>query len=508
MKPLFSTFKVGGWTFASRILGLLRDISTTNLLGASVFHDVFVVILKIPMVFRGLFAEGAFSQAFIPVYKSLITKNKHADSKIFVDSLFTIMLISLFFITLLALIFAPVIVFIFAPGFYFESETKTLAVDLLRIMFPYLGLISLVSFAAGIQNSNNYFSVPAATPLIFNLVLIAISLFFARHFEIPVIALAWGVLLSGFLQLMIQIFPLIKLKIIPKISFNFNNQYIKKFLILILPALIAGGVSQINLLIDTIFASYLRAGSPTWLYVSDRLMQFPLGIFAVAISVVLLPTLTKSFANNNLLEFESSLLNGIKLVAFVAIPSTLGLIIFGHQILDMLFRRGEFMPYDISMSFLSLQMLAFGLPFFMLIKVLIPAFFAQQDTKTPLQIAILSLLLNIILNYIFAFSLGFGHYGLALGSSIAAFISGMLLILKLKHSSIIKFNKGLVLFFVRILVASIVMSFFLLIIDDVFNFSSLNSFWNIVITILCVLFSVIIYLSSSYLLGIRAKEFY
>ena len=191
MSSLFSTIKVGGWTFASRILGLLRDMATTNLLGASVFHDVFVVVLKIPNVFRRFFAEGAFSQAFIPIYKSLISKNKETEASAFLNSLLGLMITVLFFFTVAALIFAPIFIFFFAPGFYFDSETKSLAVEMLRIMFPYLALISLVSFAAGIQNSHNSFSVPAATPLIFNFTLIIFAVFASRFFEIPVFALAW-----------------------------------------------------------------------------------------------------------------------------------------------------------------------------------------------------------------------------------------------------------------------------------------------------------------------------
>ena len=211
----FSTIKVGSWTLVSRIAGLVRDIFTTSLLGATFFHDIFVVVLKIPNVFRKFFAEGAFSQAFIPIYSEYLGKNDEIESQEFLNSLFGILLTSLFIFTTIALLFAPIFIFIFAPGFYFDVQKKELAIDLLRIMFPYLALISLVAFAAGIQNSHNKFSIPAITPLIFNLSLIVAAILIAPRIELPVMALAWGVLLAGFLQLIFQIAPLAAIKKIP-----------------------------------------------------------------------------------------------------------------------------------------------------------------------------------------------------------------------------------------------------------------------------------------------------
>ena len=208
----FSTIKVGGWTLVSRVAGLIRDIFTTNLLGASIFHDIFVVVLKIPNVFRKLFAEGAFSQAFIPIYSEYIGSKDEKGSQDFLNALFGILLSALFIFTTLALLFAPVFILIFAPGFYFDIQKQDLAVSLLRIMFPYLALISLVAFAAGIQNSHNKFSIPALTPLIFNLSLIGSAWLVAPKIDIPVLALAWGVLLAGFLQLLFQIAPLASIK--------------------------------------------------------------------------------------------------------------------------------------------------------------------------------------------------------------------------------------------------------------------------------------------------------
>ena len=236
---LFSTIKVGGWTFISRVAGLIRDIFTTNLLGASIFHDIFVVVLKIPNVFRKFFAEGAFSQAFIPIYSEYLGSKDDKGSQDFLNALFGILLSALFIFTTLALLFAPIFILIFAPGFYFDIQKQDLAISLLRIMFPYLALISLVAFAAGIQNSHNKFSIPAITPLIFNLSLIGSAWLVAPKIDIPVMALAWGVLLAGFLQLLFQIAPLATIKKIPVPKIDFQNPGVKKFFVLIFPAILA-----------------------------------------------------------------------------------------------------------------------------------------------------------------------------------------------------------------------------------------------------------------------------
>lgn len=503
---LISSVKVGIWTFLSRIFGLLRDIATTNLLGASIFHDVFIVVLKIPNVFRRFFAEGAFSQAFVPIYSSLILKDNNLEAGNFVNSLFGILLLALAIFTIIAYFFAPSFIFIFAPGFYFDDATRELAVNLLRIMFPYLGLISLVSFAAGIQNSHNFFSIPAATPLIFNLSLIIACLFFAQHFNLEVYALAWGVLIAGIIQLLLQFFPLKYLGTFPKIQFDTKNKNVKNFFIIILPAIIAGGVAQINLLVDTIFASLLATGSPTWLYVSDRLIQLPLGIFAIAIGTVLLPDLSRSFSISDKTVFKSKLSSGVKLVFFLSVPSAFGLYVLGGDIIEVLFMRGEFNNFDVQMSFYSLQMFTFGLPFFMLMKVLVPAFFAQQDTKTPLYISIASLILNIFLNYILAFSLGFGHYGLALASSLASFLSVVLMINVLSQQKHILLKDALDTFFIKVIIASVVMTAIIIFASNFIQLNDLLGLNKFLSTVFIIFLGLISYISFIILFGLRKKD--
>ena len=502
-----STIKVGGWTFISRVAGLIRDIFTTNLLGASFFHDIFVVVLKIPNVFRKLFAEGAFSQAFIPIYSEYIGRKDDKGSQDFLNALFGILLSALFIFTALALLFAPIFILIFAPGFYFDIQKQDLAVSLLRIMFPYLALISLVAFAAGIQNSHNKFSIPAITPLIFNLSLIGSAWLVAPKIDIPVMALAWGVLLAGFLQLLFQIAPLATIKKIPIPKIDFQNPGVKKFFILILPAIVAGGIAQINLLIDTIFASLLITGSPTWLYVSDRLIQFPMGIFAIAIGTVLLPSLSKAYAQKEIQAYTEQLEHAFKLVFFLAIPSLIGLALFASPLLATIFQRGAFLWSDVQQASLSLIGFSFGLPFFMAMKVLVPAFFSRQNTKTPMLIAFLSLLINVCLNYLLAFYFGLGHLGLAIASSISAIVSVIILSFILKRDGLISFSGILSTFSLKVLIASVALISFLSIFNQYFDFELFSQAQRLLHLVAAVIGSLIIYFGSSFILGVRPADF-
>ena len=502
-----STIKVGGWTFISRVAGLIRDIFTTNLLGASFFHDIFVVVLKIPNVFRKLFAEGAFSQAFIPIYSEYIGRKDDKGSQDFLNALFGILLSALFIFTALALLFAPIFILIFAPGFYFDIQKQDLAVSLLRIMFPYLALISLVAFAAGIQNSHNKFSIPAITPLIFNLSLIGSAWLVAPKIDIPVMALAWGVLLAGFLQLLFQIAPLATIKKIPIPKIDFQNPGVKKFFILILPAIVAGGIAQINLLIDTIFASLLITGSPTWLYVSDRLIQFPMGIFAIAIGTVLLPSLSKAYAQKEIQAYTEQLEHAFKLVFFLAIPSLIGLVLFASPLLATIFQRGAFLWSDVQQASLSLIGFSFGLPFFMAMKVLVPAFFSRQNTKTPMLIAFLSLLINVCLNYLLAFYFGLGHLGLAIASSISAIVSVIILSFILKRDGLISFAGILSTFSLKVLIASVALISFLSIFNQYFDFELFSQTQRLLHLVAAVIGSLIIYFGSSFILGVRPADF-
>ena len=300
-------------------------------------------------------------------------------------------------------------------------------------MFPYLALISLVAFAGGIQNTHKKFSIPAYTPVLFNLSLIIAAIFIAPIYEMPIYVLAWGVFLAGILQLLIQILPLKRIDRLPVPKFNLKNPGLNKFFKLIIPAILAGGIIQINLLVDTIFASFLETGSPTWLYVSDRLIQFPMGIFAIAIGTVLLPTLSRFDLNHEKDKFVNGIRKGQKFVLYIGIPSMIGLFFCAEDLISTIFYRGAFSGIDVINSSYSLIAFSFGLPFFMLMKVLTPAFFARKDTKTPMYVAGMSLFINAFLNFYLAFILDMGHIGIALGSSIAAIISVCVLAVSYTH---------------------------------------------------------------------------
>jgi len=506
---LGSLSKVSGWTGISRIFGLIRDISTTSLLGASVFHDIFVITLKIPNVFRRFFAEGAFNQAFIPIYSDYQKNKNESQTLDFLNSLAGFLITFLFFFTIMVLIFAPIFIFIFAPGFYFDPIKKDLSIEVLRIMFPYLALISLVAFAGGIQNSHARFSLPAFTPILFNLCLIIAALLIAPKYDMPIFVLAWGVLLAGFLQLLIQFIPLFSLSRLPIPKLNFKNSGLKKFFVLILPAIFAGGIIQINLLVDTIFASLLETGSPTWLYVSDRLIQFPMGIFAIAIGTVLLPTLSKIDLQENKQNFIDSLQKAQTFVLFIGLPSLIGLFFCAEDLISTIFLRGEFKIIDVYKSSYSLMAFSLGLPFFMLMKVLTPAFFARKDTKTPMYVALLALFSNVILNYVLAFVFGYGHVGIAIGSSIATLISVLILELILIRDGLIKISRILSRFNVAILTGSIGLIAFLKFFSNSVDFITLSQGSRIFYLLIEVAIAISIYFALTRLVyGKNLKEIF
>ena len=505
---LFSSLrKVISGTGLSRFFGLIRDISTTNLLGASIFHDIFVICLKIPNLFRRFFAEGAFNQAFIPIYSDFEKANNKNDIYEFLNSLAGILISSLFVFTLLVLIFAPMFIFIFAPGFYFDPVKKDLAINVLRIMFPYLALISLVAFAGGIQNTHKRFSIPAYTPVFFNLSLIIAAVAIAPKYEMPIYVLAWGVLLAGIVQLLIQILPLWRINRLPIPKLNFNNPGIKKFFRLIVPAVLAGGIIQINLLIDTIFASLLETGSPTWLYVSDRLIQFPMGIFAIAIGTVLLPTLSKFDLNHEKDKFISGIQKGQKFVLYIGLPSLIGLFFCAEDLISTIFYRGAFTSVDVINSSYSLMAFSFGLPFFMLMKVLTPAFFARKDTKTPMYVALASLFLNVVFNYYLAFVLDYGHVGIAIGSSLAAIISVFTLEIVLYRDGFIKSKSIVSKFSFNVFISSLFLIIFLYFYTSEIDFMKLTEVERIFYLSIEVLASVIIYFSISRLMLNKPLKF-
>ena len=463
--------------------------------------------MKIPSVFRRLFAEGAFNQAFVPVIAEYKDKE---DSEIrnLIDNTFSSLSAVLIIVTALALLFTPIFVMIFAPGFYMEPLKKDLAIDILQITFPYLFFVSLVAFSGSILNSYQKFSLPALTPLFYNLSLIVAAVWFAPQLDIPIYAIAWGVFVAGIIQVIIQIPALIQLGLLPRIKINTQHPGVRKVLYLMIPGIIAGGVSQINMLIDTILASLLPTGSPSWLYVSDRLMQLPLGIFAIAIGTVILPRLSTLFVSEDKTSFSNTLDWSIKLVLLIGLPAVIGLILLAEPIILILFERGEFNSGDSLQASYSLIALAFGLLAFMLIKILTPSFFARQQPKKPMYVALASMVLNAILAWMLGFNLGYGHIGLALASSISAFFTVLTLLFLLRKEKVYTPSSGWLIFWARLAFASAILIAFILSFGEaVSTLREFTAIAQLLYILKMVIISIALYFLALRLTGMKVKDF-
>lgn len=446
----------------SRILGLVRDIVFANFLGATAAADAFFVAFKIPNFLRRLFAEGAFSQAFVPILTEYKERRELLDVQLLVNKVAGALGGSLMLVTGLAVVGAPVLTAIFAPGFYSSDPIRyQLTSDLIRITFPYLMLISLTGFMGSILNSYGRFAVPAFTPVLLNVTLIASVYLAAPYFEQPVFALGWGVLIAGLVQLSFQIPFVHKLGLMPKPSWDIKDEGVKRILLLMGPAIFGVSVSQINLLLDTVLASFLPVGSPSWLYYSDRLVELPLGVFAIAISTVILPGLSRHQANQSASAFSATLDWAIRMVLLIGIPAALALIVLAEPILTALFQYDKMTGRDVAMAATSLRAYSIGLLAFMLIKVLAPGFYSQQDTRTPVAIGIKAMLANMVLNFIlvvpFHFYWQLGHVGLALATSLSAILNAGLLYRGLRQQQVYSPMPGSMATLARIVVAGVAM---------------------------------------------------
>ncbi len=433
MKLLKSTLTVGTATIVSRLLGFLRDMVFARYFGASGATDAFFLAFKIPNFMRRLFAEGSFSLAFVPVLSEARASGDAAALKDLVDHVAGTLLAILLVITALGVLAAPVVLAIFAPGWWLEGrEEFALSAEMLRITFPYLMLISLTALCGGILNTFDRFLIPALTPVLLNVSLIVAAVMFSGRMEVPVKALAWGVLVAGIAQLLIQAPALMRMGLLPRPRWGWQHSGVRKVLRLMIPTLIGSSVAQVNLLIDSVLATFLVSGSVTWLYYSDRLMEFPLGVFGVALSTVILPNLSRKFAQQSTRAFSATLDWALRLALVITIPSTVGLTALATPLLITMFQYQAFQLSDVEMTALSLSAYALGLPAFIAVKVLAPGYYARQDTKTPVRIAITAMVSNMLMNFLFVgvlIALAFKgpHMGLALASSVAAYINaGML----------------------------------------------------------------------------------
>ncbi|MBB1487958.1 murein biosynthesis integral membrane protein MurJ [Oceanospirillum sediminis] len=450
-------------TMLSRVLGLARDVVIALLFGAGSGADAFFVAFKIPNFLRRLFAEGAFNQAFVPVLSEYRSQRQQADVKDLINAVAGTLGVTLAGITLLAVLASPVLVWIFAPGFSQLPEKQALTADMLRITFPYLLLISLTAFAGSILNSYDRFAIPAFTPVLLNLSLIGSALWLTPEMDEPVMALAWGVLIAGAVQLMFQLPFLARIGLLPRPEVRWRDEGVQRILKLMAPALFGVSVSQINLLLDTMLASFLVSGSVSWLYYSDRLVELPLGVFAIAIATVILPSLSTRHAEKSADGFARTLDWAMRMVLLIAVPAAVALIILAEPLLFTLFQYGAMTPYDVDMAALSLRAYAVGLLAFMLIKVLAPGYYARQDTKTPVKIGIKAMAANMLFNLLLVFWLD--HAGLALATSLSAFMNAGLLWYGLKRSGIFVWQPGWLKYVIQLVSATAMMAGVLLIMN-------------------------------------------
>ena len=437
---LKSTGLVGASTMVSRVLGFVRDVIIAQVFGASAGADAFFVAFRIPNFLRRLFAEGAFAQAFVPVLTQYRTQRDIADVRDLASHVAGALIGALTVVTVVGVVAAPVLIVIFAPGFLSDPEKYSLAVEMVRITFPYVFFISLVAFCGGVFNTFGRFVVPAITPVLLNVCVISAALWLAPVLEIPVVALAWGVLAAGIVQLAFQFPFLAALGMLVRPRLRRAHDGVARVISLILPAVLGVSVAQVNLLVDTIIASFLVTGSVSWLYFSERMIALPLGVFGVALATVILPNLSRQHAAASPGSFSDTLDWALRLVVLIATPAALGLGVLAAPILATLFQYGEFSERDVDMAARSLVAFAFGLVAFIAVKVLATGYFSRTDTRTPVKVAVVAMLANIVLN--FAFVVPLAHAGLALATTLAALLNAGLLLRGLVRTRILRLRPG------------------------------------------------------------------
>jgi putative peptidoglycan lipid II flippase len=500
-----STSVVISMTLISRVFGFVRDMVTASIFGAGAQFDAFSVAFKIPNFMRRLFAEGSFSQAFVPVLSEYQKKKSHEEVARFVNAMSGTLGIVLFAVTILGVIAAPLIIRLFAPGFPVQGERFDLAVTMLRITFPYLMLISLTAFSGAILNTFSRFWVAAFTPVVLNISMITAAVLFAPHLAVPITALAWGVFAAGILQLLFQWPFLRNLNLLPRPRINFKDPGVRRVLKLMVPALFGVSVGQINLLVDTVFASLLVVGSVSWLYYSDRLMEFPLGVFGVAISTVILPNLSRHHADQSQESFSLTIDWAIRAVLLVGIPAAVVLAVMSGPMLSTLFQYGRFDAHAVLMASQSLTAFAVGIAPFMLVKILAAGFYARQDMRTPVKIGVIAMLANIIFNI--ALIKPLAHAGIALSTSLAAIINMGCLYYYLRQRGYYAPREGWGLFALRLMIANTLIAVWLWLgAGDLQVWTSQHALWRATHLAFLLSSAVIMYFAALWVTGIRLHD--
>ncbi len=500
--------RLGSMTMLSRVLGFVRDAVVARYFGAGAAMDAFVVAFRLPNLLRRIFAEGAFSQAFVPVlaeYKT--TKSPEATAE-FIQYVAGMLLFALSVVTALGILCAPWIIWLTANGFVGDGSPRfELSVELLRIVFPYILLISLSSFVGSILITFGRFSIPAFTPVLLNVSFIVFAVFWLPYFSPPVMALGWAVLLGGVLQLAFQLPWLWKLGFLNKPKLSFDYPAVNLVMRQMVPSILGSSAAQVSLVINTIFASYLAAGSVSWMYYADRLMELPSGVIGAALGTILLPGLSKYAAAHNQAEFSALLDWGLRLCLLLILPAAVGLAVLGFPLVATLFMYGRFDVHDAQMTQYALMAYAVGLPAMIMVKIFAPGFYAQKNVKTPVRIAMISLLVTQLFNLLFVWQLK--HVGLALALGLGACVNAGLLFYLLRERGIYTPKGDWKRFLNRIFVALIVMGGGLLAVQAALDLQwvHVSGMLKIVQLSLLLLMALLLYFGTLLLLGVRPGDF-
>ena len=465
MNLLKALAAVSSMTLISRILGFVRDTVIARIFGAGLATDAFFVAFRIPNLLRRLFAEGAFSQAFVPILAEYKQRRGAEQTHLLVDHIAALLTLALFVVTLLGIIAAPLIIYVSAPGFAATPEKFNLTISLLRVIFPYILFISLTSLAGGILNTYSRFSVPAFTPVLLNVSFISFAVWVAPYFDPPVMALAWAVLCGGILQLLFQVPFLWRLGLLPRFRLDLKDEGVWRVMRQMGPAVFGVSVGQVSLLINTIFASFLITGSVSWLYYADRLMEFPAGMLGVALGTILLPSLSKHYANRSTEEYSQLLDWGLRLTLLLAVPAAVALALLAVPLITTLFHYGAFTATDVFNTRNAVVAYSVGLVGLILVKILAPGFYAQQNIRTPVKIAIVTLFATQAMNLVFIWPLR--HAGLALAIGLGACLNASLLFYQLRRHGIYTPQPGWGGFLLRLALAVFAMAAVLWVATDV-----------------------------------------
>lgn len=506
MNLLKSLAAVSSMTMFSRVLGFARDAIVAKIFGAGMATDAFFVAFKLPNLLRRIFAEGAFSQAFVPILAEYKSKQGEEATRIFVAYVSGLLTLALAVVTVAGMLVAPWVIIVTAPGFADTTDKFALTTQLLQITFPYILLISLASLVGAILNTWNRFSIPAFAPTFLNISMIGFALFVAPYFNPPVLALAWAVIVGGVLQLVYQLPYLKKIGMLVLPRINFRNTGTMRVIKQMGPAILGVSVSQISLIINTIFASFLASGSISWMYYADRLMEFPSGVLGVALGTILLPSLSKSFASGNHDEYCHLMDWGLRLCFLLALPSAVALGILAKPLTVSLFQYGKFTAFDAAMTQKALIAYSVGLIGLLVVKVLAPGFYSRQNIKTPVKIAIVTLIMTQLMNLAFIGPLE--HAGLSLSIGLAACLNASLLYWQLRKQNIFMIQPGWMWFLARLIISVLVMAAMLFgVLHIMPEWSQGSMLWRLLRLMGVVIVGIMVYFAALAVLGFKVKEF-